>query len=206
MNVYKRQLNPVSSICFSLMSTRQKRPRQGSSSQPTKKPFLDVQNQGSSSQPSKTPSLDVKKQGSSVTPTYKLKSKPERILKPNLILTNRGEQQSAHPSNGNLFLISEPCLLTVFEAHTMDIDALHAETSTRLSDYKSTLIMSAPPPAKPQAATAKLMCMYSPPFCVSLNYSYTFLLAIRNVTSRSSFGSWLYLLIRLRPGCSIKFY
>lgn len=84
----------------SLMSTRQKRQRQGSSSQPSKKPLLDVQKQGSS-QITKKPLPDLRKQGS-----HKSKGNNEKILKPNIHTGNRGENV-AHSSKGMSLLFSE---------------------------------------------------------------------------------------------------
>ena len=94
------------------MSNGQKRPRQGSSSLPSKKPFLDVQNQGSAPKP-----------------TCKSKGKPERILKPKASVENGGAKPSTHSkawagkasNNGMswLFFFSQ-ALLNFLEASNME--------------------------------------------------------------------------------------
>ena len=132
------------------MSNGQKRPRQGSSSLPSKKPFLDVQNQGSAPKP-----------------TRKSKGKPERNLKPKASVENGGAKPSTHSkaragkasNNGTswLFFFSQ-ALLNFLVASDMEPKGTQdAVVSTRLSDYKSTLIVSAPPQSQ---ARAEKLCMY----------------------------------------------
>lgn len=83
---YKREYNSngrwISLVCLSFMSTRQKRPAQESSSQPAKKPLLDVRNQGSAAKP-----------------TSKLKA--EGILKPHRSIANGGVKHVAHSSKNS---------------------------------------------------------------------------------------------------------
>lgn len=85
------------------MPSKQKRSRQSSlSSQPTKKPLLDV----SSSQ---NAALNVKKQKVVRNPTTKSKGNLEGVLKPTMLLTNKGDQSLSHSSNGMCFLCFESC-------------------------------------------------------------------------------------------------
>lgn len=149
MNGYKAQFKGVYVLSLSLMSTRQKRARQGSSSQPAKKPFLDVDKQGSDS-----------------NSTRKSTGKHKEILKPNVLMTNSGERHSTHSARIQantaskdgiylLFFLLHWTPLTLFQVGSV----ANAETSTRLSDYNSTLIISAPP-APIQAKALKPLCMY----------------------------------------------
>ncbi|KAE9388865.1 hypothetical protein BT96DRAFT_1003807 [Gymnopus androsaceus JB14] len=109
------------------MVNGQKRPHQGSFSWPGKKPLLDVQNQGSATKP-----------------THQSKGKPGKILKPNMFVQNGGEKLStqlkarAGKASNNA---------SVTETNS-------ARGSTRLSDYKSTLNVSAPA-AQSQAQAEK---------------------------------------------------
>lgn len=93
-------------VCPPFMTTKRKQLGEGSS-QPTKKPSLDVQKQGSSSQPTikpSKPSPTVRKQ---VSPTQQLKRKPEGTLKPNMSITNRGGKHSASSSKGMLLYFTQ---------------------------------------------------------------------------------------------------
>lgn len=93
------------------MTSRQKRALQGSSSsQPTKKAFLAVQKEVSSPLAETGTLLDVRKQRPSRNPTSGSKGdRKDHILKPNMVLTNRGDKSSSHSSNGMFLMWFEPC-------------------------------------------------------------------------------------------------
>lgn len=124
------------------MSTRQKRLTQETSSQPTKKPLLDVQTQKSAS---KSGDTSQRKAGA--------------IFKPNRSITNAGVKHCAPSTKTRTGKERNNCmpLFLIFlhsadffyiEANVIEIDDAHDATtnmSVRLSDYQSTLITSAPP-------------------------------------------------------------
>lgn len=143
---------------LSPMGTGQKRQRQGSSSQPSKKPLLDVQKQGSS-QTGKKSLPELKKLGS-----HKSKGNHERILKPNISITNSlGDQDFSDSSKGRSLFKFFPELHSLYfwEAGNMDIKntSLPERSTTRLSDYRSTLVISAPK-AQALAQPETLLCIY----------------------------------------------